>query len=221
MRSRWRKQAAPLDAAVAGSKEDETSYASLMPSSIPAPDDSLSNLETRQAVQKIVDQMPENLRVVLLLSYFHEFPYKEIAEMLNVPLGTVKSRLHAALKHFAKQWKEQVEREGHVEQKTEETSLMMDFLLGQMDQSEEKSFRERIETEVRLQSLREDVANTLKALRLLPDIEPPAHLAERTIARIRQDRQLKTLLAHQESVRRPAGPMFSLRELAPSPPPLS
>ncbi len=118
MRSRWRKQAAPLDAAVAGAKEEQTSYASLMPSSIPAPDDSLLNLETRQAVQKIVDQMPDNLRIVLLLSYFHDFPYKDIAQMLNVPLGTVKSRLHAALRHFAKQWKETVERSGHGRKKS-------------------------------------------------------------------------------------------------------
>lgn len=71
------------------------------------------NLETRQAVQTIVDRMPESLRVVLLLSYFHEFPYKEIAEILDVPLGTVKSRLHAAVKHFARQWKATAERLGH------------------------------------------------------------------------------------------------------------
>lgn len=113
MRSRWRKQAAPLDATVVGADDEQTSYASLMPSSIPAPDESLTNFETRQAVQNIVNRMPDSLRVVLLLSYFHEFPYKEIAEMLNVPLGTVKSRLHAALRYFAKQWKEKSERPGH------------------------------------------------------------------------------------------------------------
>jgi RNA polymerase sigma-70 factor (ECF subfamily) len=71
------------------------------------------NLETRQAVQKVVEQMPENLRMVLLLNYFHDFPYKEIAEILDVPLGTVKSRLHAAVKHFAKQWKAIAEQNGH------------------------------------------------------------------------------------------------------------
>ena len=62
-----------------------------MPANIPSPDEAMLNLETRQAVQTIVDRMPESLRVVLLLSYFHEFPYKEIAEILDVPLGTVKS----------------------------------------------------------------------------------------------------------------------------------
>jgi len=113
MRSRTRRQAAPLDASVAGSDDERTSYASLMAANIPAPEESLSNQETRQAVRNIVDEMPENLRVVLLLNYFHEFPYKEIAEMLGVPLGTVKSRLHAAVKYFAVRWKAAAGRLGH------------------------------------------------------------------------------------------------------------
>jgi len=113
MRSRWRRQAAPLDATVGRHEGDRTSYAELMPANIPSPDEAMLNLETRQAVQSIVDKMPESLRVVLLLSYFHEFPYKEIADILDVPLGTVKSRLHAAVKYFAKQWKTMAERLGH------------------------------------------------------------------------------------------------------------
>jgi RNA polymerase sigma-70 factor (ECF subfamily) len=104
MRSRQRRQAAPLDAAM-GSDGDGGSYLDLMPADIPAPDQSLQNQETRQAVEKIVDEMPDNLRAVLLLGYFEEFPYREIAEILDVPLGTVKSRLHAAVIHFAKRWK--------------------------------------------------------------------------------------------------------------------
>ena len=64
----------------------------------------MQNQEAAQSVQTIVQQMPENLRSVLLLSYFHEFPYKEIADILKVPLGTVKSRLHVAVKEFARRW---------------------------------------------------------------------------------------------------------------------
>ena len=113
MRSRWRRHAAPLDATVAGSEDEQTTYVNLLAANIPAPDESLSNLETRRAVQNIVSRMPENLRTVLVLSYFHELPYKEIAEILDVPLGTVKSRLHAAVNHFAAQWKVAAERLGH------------------------------------------------------------------------------------------------------------
>ncbi|MHC4294033.1 MAG: RNA polymerase sigma factor [Planctomycetota bacterium] len=115
MRSRMRRQAAPLNAAVTTDSDARTTYADLMPSNIPAPDESILNLETRQGVQSIVKEMPDNLRVVLLLSYFHEFPYKEIAEILALPLGTVKSRLHAAVKHFAERWKNIAERTGHDE----------------------------------------------------------------------------------------------------------
>jgi RNA polymerase sigma-70 factor (ECF subfamily) len=48
--------------------------------------------------------MPEHLREVLLLGYFQQMPYQGIAEALGVPLGTVKSRLHAAVSHFARRW---------------------------------------------------------------------------------------------------------------------
>ena len=120
MRKTYRRQAAPLDAKIAGSESQESTYADLMPSNIPPPDESLMNLETRQAVQRVVDAMPENLRTVLLMSYFNEFPYKEIAEILDVPLGTVKSRLHAAVQHFARQWKAYASRSGHESKRDDE-----------------------------------------------------------------------------------------------------
>lgn len=104
LRSKGRRRAASLDATVSGDAEGTTSYADLMPSNIPRPEESLSNLETRQSVQRIVNEMPDNLRIVLVLCYFHELAYKEIAEILGVPLGTVKSRIHASVKHFARKW---------------------------------------------------------------------------------------------------------------------
>jgi RNA polymerase sigma-70 factor (ECF subfamily) len=108
LRSRSRKSAVPLDASIGGG-EDQDSYVSLMPSSVPAPDENIMNSEARLAVEKIVEVLPEPLRVVLVLCYFHDFAYKEIAEMLGLPLGTVKSRLHAAVGRFAGQWKAQME----------------------------------------------------------------------------------------------------------------
>ena len=115
LRSRARRQAAPLDATIAGKEAERGTYVELIPANIPSPDESSLNLETRQAVQSIVTEMPETLRTVLLLCYFHEFPYKEIADTLGVPLGTVKSRLHAALKHFAAKWKAASKRLGYDE----------------------------------------------------------------------------------------------------------
>jgi len=116
LRSRSRHQTAPLDAQMSTADESRT-YADLIPSNIPAPDESILNLEARQAVQSIVRDMPDDLRNVVILCYFQELPYKDVAEVLELPLGTVKSRLHTAVKHFAKKWKSQAERLGHERQK--------------------------------------------------------------------------------------------------------
>jgi len=117
LRSRLRRAAAPLDAAIAGN-EDDASYADLMPADVPGPDEFLMNNETRSAVQNIVTRLPDNLRLVLILCYFHDLAYKDIAEMLRVPLGTVKSRLHAAVGRFAKLWKAQAKRNHDQTRKT-------------------------------------------------------------------------------------------------------
>ena len=57
MRSRARKRAAPLDATVGGDGDETTRYADLMPANIPAPDESLLNLEARQAVGQCVGRI--------------------------------------------------------------------------------------------------------------------------------------------------------------------
>jgi len=48
--------------------------------------------------------MPAKLREIIVLAYFHKFPYAEIAQMLDIPIGTVKSRLHTAVGRFAEDW---------------------------------------------------------------------------------------------------------------------
>ena len=62
--------------------------------------------EKKVQVRKAIDTLPENLRQVLLLAYFHELKYQEISEVLEIPLGTVKSRLHAALEKFQQSWEQ-------------------------------------------------------------------------------------------------------------------
>ncbi|MCE5324854.1 MAG: sigma-70 family RNA polymerase sigma factor [Planctomycetaceae bacterium] len=109
LRSRSRRRAVSLDVAVDSSAES-ISYGNLIPSDVPPPEESLSNLEVQEAVQNIVDEMPEHLRVVLLMSYFHGMPYKEIAEILDAPLGTIKSRIHAAVSLFAQKWRASAKR---------------------------------------------------------------------------------------------------------------
>lgn len=70
----------------------------------------LEDKEEREFVRMVLEQMPDRLREVLVLSYYHHFAYKEIADVLGVPLGTVKSRLHAAVGHFGRAYKMAKER---------------------------------------------------------------------------------------------------------------
>ena len=47
-------------------------------------------------LQKVLNTLPELFRTPIVLYYFEEFSYKDIAEQMNVPLGTVMSRLARA-----------------------------------------------------------------------------------------------------------------------------
>ena len=70
------------------------------------PSEKLEKGESAVRVEQVVAKMPENLREILVLAYFDRVPYKEMAEILKIPMGTVKSRLHAAVGRFARDWKE-------------------------------------------------------------------------------------------------------------------
>lgn len=58
----------------------------------PSPDKSYANTQLRQVVQTL----PERLRQVLILTYFEHLPAHEAAIKLDIPVGTVKSRLASA-----------------------------------------------------------------------------------------------------------------------------
>lgn len=53
--------------------------------------------ETVTRVKKLLSALPDEQRVILNLTYFEGMSYQEVAEVLDIPLGTVKSRLHAAI----------------------------------------------------------------------------------------------------------------------------
>ena len=69
------------------------------------PDEKVSQNETEQQVRQIIADMPDNLREILILAYFKQFSYKQMAQILSIPIGTVKSRLHTAVVHFSKKYR--------------------------------------------------------------------------------------------------------------------
>lgn len=61
----------------------------------PAPADELSEIDG-ELLQNLLNDLPEEYRSPLILFYFEEFSYKEIAGHMGVPLGTIMSRLSRA-----------------------------------------------------------------------------------------------------------------------------
>lgn len=104
LRRSSQRQAAALSAKIGD--EDGREFMDLMEADLPLPDQTFEKEELRERVRQVAASLPDHLREILLLAYFHRFPYKEIAEMLDIPLGTVKSRLHAAVGTFAQYWKD-------------------------------------------------------------------------------------------------------------------
>jgi RNA polymerase sigma-70 factor (ECF subfamily) len=65
-------------------------------------EDQLFDLFTDDEVKDALESLPENFRIPVLLADVEGFSYKEIAEMLDVPIGTVMSRLHRGRKGMQK-----------------------------------------------------------------------------------------------------------------------
>jgi len=65
-------------------------------------EDQLFDLFTDDEVKEALESLPENFRMPVLLADVEGFSYKEIAEMLDVPIGTVMSRLHRGRKGMQK-----------------------------------------------------------------------------------------------------------------------
>ncbi|MCD8492842.1 MAG: sigma-70 family RNA polymerase sigma factor [Geovibrio sp.] len=76
-------------------EDDESSFFENI-SSGESPEELTLKEEMKRYVRMFVDSLPDRLRVVIILREVEDMSYEEIAEMLNIPLGTVRSRLFNA-----------------------------------------------------------------------------------------------------------------------------
>lgn len=67
----------------------------------PGPAAALEQAEARRRVAQAIERLPPHEREVLVLKEFEELKYREIAELVGVPLGTVMSRLYSARRRLA------------------------------------------------------------------------------------------------------------------------
>jgi len=66
----------------------------------PLPSEELERKMIMQTIEKAINGLPENLRIVFVLSLYGGLKYREIAELLDCPLGTVKSRMAEACRRL-------------------------------------------------------------------------------------------------------------------------
>ncbi len=104
-RKQKRRAAASLSAPIGRSGSDEVEFIDLLSGDDENPEVPVSDAEQALLVKKAVDELPVHYREILLLSYFQKMSYNQIADALDIPLGTVKSRLHSAVGCFAENWK--------------------------------------------------------------------------------------------------------------------
>jgi RNA polymerase sigma-70 factor (ECF subfamily) len=64
----------------------------------------LEQHERREWIRAAIDELPESLKGALVLVYYQGLKYREAADVLDVPVGTVKSRLHAAILKLSEAW---------------------------------------------------------------------------------------------------------------------
>lgn len=70
------------------------------------PDEAIVQAERYEQLQRVIGTLPEEKRAVFRLIREEGMEISEVAGILGIPVGTVKSRLHYATKHVARQWRD-------------------------------------------------------------------------------------------------------------------
>ena len=105
LRRTGRHQAVSLDQHQAEMRDGEIgTLLDLLEARGPGPLDLAEGEERKQRIRDSVDKLPDFLKQVIILAYYQGLKYREVAEILEIPVGTVKSRLHAALIKLQEAW---------------------------------------------------------------------------------------------------------------------
>ncbi len=110
LRTVRRRRQRPLEIPPDETDEEDENFSPspgwMIDTSSPGPDEVLEQAEQRDLVQRLIDGLPEEKREVVRLVYEMEMDIREVAGLLSIPEGTVKSRLHYTMKRLAREWKE-------------------------------------------------------------------------------------------------------------------
>lgn len=101
-------------AAPDGPPDGLQSLPGLLASEKPGPPDELEHQENRQWIRRSMERLSDHQRQALELAYGRGMNYAEIASLLQIPLGTVKSRLHDAVARLRRMANPPCGRDGHL-----------------------------------------------------------------------------------------------------------
>lgn len=106
LRTVRRRRQQPLTPAHRAQEDDEESPAPawMVDASSLGPDALVEQAEQHALLRRLVDDLPERKREVVRMVHEHDMDIREVAHELGIPEGTVKSRLHYATRHLARQW---------------------------------------------------------------------------------------------------------------------
>jgi RNA polymerase sigma-70 factor (ECF subfamily) len=93
-----------IDQRSGGGDDDVGALVEMLAGNDRTADDQMADEEARAWVRSAVDDLPEALKGAVLLVYHQGMKYREAADVLGIPVGTVKSRLHAALLKLNESW---------------------------------------------------------------------------------------------------------------------
>ncbi|MCA9311498.1 MAG: sigma-70 family RNA polymerase sigma factor, partial [Phycisphaerales bacterium] len=103
LRKAQRRPAVSLNASMS---DRGGAFVDLLEIDLPDASAGLEAEDRSRLVQDAISALSPRLREILLLAYFQKLSYAQISEEFGIPLGTVKSRLHAAVAAFARRWAE-------------------------------------------------------------------------------------------------------------------
>ncbi|MDB4766777.1 sigma-70 family RNA polymerase sigma factor [bacterium] len=99
-----RHKTVSLDTPREQDNEDVGRLVNLLESSDPNPSESALSVEREQLVRETLNQLPESMSTLIQLVYYQGLKYREAAEVLDIPVGTVKSRIHSAIAKLTDAW---------------------------------------------------------------------------------------------------------------------
>jgi len=97
-----RRRRRPISSVAQSDSGEETDLLATLADQANTPEEALTRKETAARVRKALTRLTNDHMQVILLYVFRGMAYKDIAETLAIPIGTVKSRMHYAIKELGK-----------------------------------------------------------------------------------------------------------------------